>query len=232
MIDSTPNRGKIGSLPNRIREQLNHRLLNGEVDSQILPWLNALPEVEGRIRERFDGIPISAANLSNWRTGPFQRWQEERKELEAAQSLCEFSAKLADAAGLNLSAGMKAIATGRIMARLQKMGDDTDLETLLDMVKAVSDLHAADVSQSKLALDKDKAEREERRLVLDEQKFRYAVAEQILKAANDTRVKEIAAMEATKEVQMDLLIDHIWGKRPEASGSLPLSAAPSPASGG
>lgn len=217
MTDSTPNRGKIGSLPNRIREQLNHRLLNGEVDSQILPWLNALPEVQERLKERFDGIAISAANLSNWRTGPFQRWQDERKELEAAQSLCEFSAKLADAAGLNLSAGMKAIATGRIMSRLQKMGDETDLETLLDMVKAVSALHAADVDQEKLVLERHKADRDAKRLELDQQKFRYAVAEEILRTANDARVKEIAAMEATQEVRMDLLIDHIWGKRPEGA---------------
>jgi hypothetical protein len=226
MIDTTPSRGKIGALPVRLREQINQRLLNGRVDTEILPWLNALPEVQKRLGERFDGVPISPANLSNWRTGPYQLWLSEQKEIEATQRLAELSESLVDASGVRLTAGAKAIATGRVMARLSQMGDDTDLEALLSMVQAVHKLHASDVADAKLTLDQDKAAQDARRLELDEQKFKYAVADKLLTLSGDARVKEIEALDASKEVKMDLLIDHIWGPRPN------LAAASSRESGG
>ena len=217
MTDTLPNRGKIGALPVRLREQINQRLLNGQVDSEILPWLNALPEVQKRLTERFDGVPISAANLSNWRTGPYKVWESELKEVEATQRLAEFSESLVDASGVRLTAGMKAIATGRVMARLSKMDEGTDLADLLETVKAVHKLHSADVDDAQLLLDQDKAANDAERLKLDTKKFEYAVAAKILETAHDARVKEIAAMEATQEIKMDLLIGHIWGKRPEGT---------------
>lgn len=226
MIDTTPSRGKIGALPVRIREQVNQRLLNGQVDTEILPWLNALPEVQKRLADRFDGVPITPANLSNWRTGPYKVWLDEQKEIEATRRFAELSESLVDASGVRLSSGAKALATGRVMARLQQMGDETDLEALLEVVGAVHKLHASDVADAKLTLDQDKAAQDARRLELDEQKFKYGVAEKVLATANDARVKEIAAMEATKQVKMDLLIDHIWGPRPNLAAALP------PADGG
>ncbi len=215
MTDTTPSRGKIGSLPIKIREQINQRLLNGQVDTEILPWLNALPEVQKRLADRFDSVPISPANLSVWRTGPYQIWLAEQKEIEATQRLAELSESLVEASGVHLASGAKAIATGRLMQRLSAMGETMELEALLDTVHAITKLHAADVADAKLQLDQTKADQDARRLELDEAKFRHMTAEKILEAANDARVKEIAAMDATKEVQMDLLIDHIWGKRPE-----------------
>lgn len=221
MTDSTPSRGKIGSLPIKIREQVNQRLLNGQVDTEILPWLNALPEVQKRLADRFDGVPISPANLSVWRTGPFQLWAAEQKEIEATQRLAELSESLVEASGVRLTAGMKAIATGRVMARLTKMNDETDLEALLETVKAVHKLHSADVDDAKLVLDQEKAAHDGRRLELDEQKFKLGVADKLLAYLDDARAKEIAASSATKEVKMDLLIDHIWGPRPNLANPTP-----------
>lgn len=223
MTDTTPNRGKIGALPVRIREQINQRLLNGQVDSEILPWLNGLADVQKRMTERFDGIPISAANLSNWRTGPYQVWKDELKEIESTQRLAELSESLVEASGVRLSAGMKAIATGRLMDRLSKMGEETDLKALLETVHAVHKLHSADVADAKLVLDQDKATNDAARLKLDEQKFKYAVAEKVLELANDARAKEIAASEATKEIKMDQLMEHIWGPRPNLANPTPVS---------
>jgi hypothetical protein len=44
---------KIARLPKTIREQLNHRLDNGEFGKTILPWLNGLPGNQTRPRRTF-----------------------------------------------------------------------------------------------------------------------------------------------------------------------------------
>jgi hypothetical protein len=37
--------GKIARLPQSLREELNHRLENGELARNLADWLNTLPEV-------------------------------------------------------------------------------------------------------------------------------------------------------------------------------------------
>jgi hypothetical protein len=66
--------GKIAHLPRSIRDLLNERLDRSQPASQILPWLNALEEVQETIKDDFDGAPISEQNLSQWRQGGFQEW--------------------------------------------------------------------------------------------------------------------------------------------------------------
>jgi hypothetical protein len=226
MTDTTPSRGKIGALPHRLREQVNHRLLDGQVDSEILPWLNALPEVQERMKARFKSEPISSMNLSAWRTGQYQIWLAERQEIAATKELAEFSEGLADAAGIRLSAGAKAIATGRIMQRLQAMGEGTELEALLDTVKAIKDLHKGDIDAEKIGLERTKVEQAERTLVLAEDKFRRETADLILQHIKDTEVQRIAASKESQTVKMDQLILHIWGKRPDQ----PAAPVPAPRS--
>jgi len=45
--------GKIARLPRNIRDELNHRLENGEAARVILPWLNALPAVQAVLAAGF-----------------------------------------------------------------------------------------------------------------------------------------------------------------------------------
>ncbi len=40
--------GKIARLPLAVRQQLNQRLLNGELAQDLLSWLNQLPEVQAK----------------------------------------------------------------------------------------------------------------------------------------------------------------------------------------
>jgi hypothetical protein len=67
--------GKIARLPAEIRQELNQRLERSEPSTQLLPWLNALPEVQQVLREEFEGVPINKQNLSQWRRGGFQESQ-------------------------------------------------------------------------------------------------------------------------------------------------------------
>jgi hypothetical protein len=73
--------GKIARLPGPVREALNRHLHNGALGRELVPWLNAQPEVQHILAARFAGRPITEDNLSEWRHGGFQDWllQEERR---------------------------------------------------------------------------------------------------------------------------------------------------------
>src|ERR1035438_7957478 len=47
--------GKIARLPREIREQLNHRLQDGEIGKRLVDWLNSLPEVKAVLAGEFNG---------------------------------------------------------------------------------------------------------------------------------------------------------------------------------
>lgn len=71
--------GKIARLPAAIREELNRHLDNGALGRELVPWLNALPEVQRVLAARFAGRLITEDNLSEWRRGGFQDWRREEE---------------------------------------------------------------------------------------------------------------------------------------------------------
>lgn len=217
ILPTTP-KGKIARLPARLREAVNRRLHDGETAGQILPWLNSQPEVVKMLELHFEGEPISAQNLSAWRQGGFQKWLAEREEIEATKALAAFASDLAAAAGGDMAAGAKAIATGKIMARLQS-ADEMDTETLLGLVKATKDMHGSDVDAAKLRQAERKLANDERDLALREAKFERETAELFLKWYDDKAAREIAASKETKEVKMDALVQLIFGRKPEAQAA-------------
>ena len=88
--------GKIARLPQKIRDQINEKLYNGEHGVQILYWLNELPVVQGIMQECFGGEPISPQNLSEWNNGGFLDWLTTQELLEDAR---EFAANTAELPG-------------------------------------------------------------------------------------------------------------------------------------
>jgi hypothetical protein len=66
--------GKIARLPKLIRDELNQRLENGADGPELLAWLNALPEVQRVLAEKFHGRPLTKHNLSDWRRGGYADW--------------------------------------------------------------------------------------------------------------------------------------------------------------
>jgi hypothetical protein len=85
---------KIARLPKLIREQLNHRLDNGEFGKAILPWLNNLPETQRILTEHFAGKPITHQNLSEWRLGGYRDWLFLQQRLQWYEQLGEQEAEL------------------------------------------------------------------------------------------------------------------------------------------
>jgi len=88
--------GKIARLPDVIRNELNHRLADGESGITLLPWLNELPAVKECLAEQFGGDPINKQNLSAWRTGGFAEWEARREMLAQARELASDPKKPAD----------------------------------------------------------------------------------------------------------------------------------------
>jgi hypothetical protein len=74
--------GKISSLPRHIRDQLHLRLDDAQPETSILPWLNSLPETQALLQDRFDGAPVSAENLYQYRKRAFRRWQTRQAALQ------------------------------------------------------------------------------------------------------------------------------------------------------
>jgi hypothetical protein len=86
---TSQRRGKIARLPRSVRDQLNIRLDDGQEADDILPWLNALPEVQKVITERFNGVGVSPQNLSAWRQGGFKEWLLQHQLLDSAAHVYE-----------------------------------------------------------------------------------------------------------------------------------------------
>jgi hypothetical protein len=91
--------GKIACLPASIREELNHRLANGELGTHLLVWLNQHPDVRAVLTARFCDRPINQPNLTHWRQGGFREWHARHILLEEARSTGRHTAKLAKACG-------------------------------------------------------------------------------------------------------------------------------------
>jgi hypothetical protein len=95
----TPSRrGKIARLPNQLRNQLNHRLEDGEPAGSLLAWLNNHPEVQAVLKAQFGERPITEQNLSEWRKGGYLDWLRHEEN-------CALVSRLAkDANGLEVAA--------------------------------------------------------------------------------------------------------------------------------
>ena len=112
--------GKIGGLPAQKREELCRRMYDGERAPTLLPWLNGLPEAQKVCRDQYDGEPINAQNLSNWRAGGYEKWLNEQKAIRRTRERAAHSRALAEASGGNLSEGVIAQLTGELMDMLEE----------------------------------------------------------------------------------------------------------------
>jgi hypothetical protein len=76
---------RIGHLSQAVREQINHRLLNGDSDGVILKWLHTLGEVWALIQQRFQHAAFTSRDLDEWRATAFAEWKLRREVALAAQ---------------------------------------------------------------------------------------------------------------------------------------------------
>ena len=127
-MNATTHNGKIARLSQNLREELNHRLEDGEPGGRLLAWLNALPAVQAMLTAEFGGGLVNAQNLSNWRQGGFQHWLKQQERLSLVRELTENAAELAtDAGGVEVSHHLSAVLVAELAASAQ-----AELATLTD----------------------------------------------------------------------------------------------------
>jgi len=73
-------------LPHRIRQALNERLQDGQTGKDVLPWLNGLPEVKKRLKERKFG-DINDQNLSEWRSAGYKEFRDSQGHYPAHEEI-------------------------------------------------------------------------------------------------------------------------------------------------
>jgi len=212
-------------LPLAIREEVNHRLLDNHNGRDILSWLNGHAVVKDILAARFDGVPISDQNLSEWRQGGYLDWLAEQRRIEDVHHLSELSMRLAKAAGGNLSDGLLAVAAGKIHGLLENLaeapgaGDEEGSgPDITKLVGALANIRGLELETIKTRLKEREVEHKGEALGLEKAKFQRQTAELFLAWYDDRRAKEIAEGKGDKDVKVAQLIQLVFGPMPEGIG--------------
>jgi hypothetical protein len=216
--------GKIARLPNDLREEVNRRLLDGETSRAILKWLNAQPAAVAIWNELFEGVPASAQNLSEWRSGGYAEWRGRRDRVENLKTLSGFASDLAKSGG-SIADGAASIVAGQILEALENAGnimvtggsDDAEkdpLDGLAKIAAAVASLQKATTSRGKLELDKKRVRQKDRQLNLDQAKFETQTVAKFLEWARSPEAQSILDSGKPKDVVLSDLRQLMFGDRP------------------
>jgi hypothetical protein len=138
--------GKIAQLPKPIRDDLNHRLENGKQSPELLEWLNALPETQQLITQKFDNQPITRSNLSDWRQGGFADWRADQIREARIQRICETGDTLEKAEAGDLFENFARMAVAEMVTdldALQKLRGEKRAEHMHHLVRDLARLQNA-----------------------------------------------------------------------------------------
>lgn len=158
-------RGKIARLPRDIREQLNHRLDQGDPQNHLVEWLNAMPEVQDVMLLHFDGNPIRPQNLSEWKSGGYRDWRAQAESREMAQCLQE-EALAGKSDGEGLPTVLDALVrwlTLQLVAETRRIAEAAGEERwklLRQFSRELAALRRADLQKQRLDLERERASRQ------------------------------------------------------------------------
>ena len=174
-------RGKIASLPEPLRDEVNRRLADGQTARSIATWLNAIPEVTAVLKERFNNEPLSDSNLSEWRLGGYQDWLDRRDRLELVRGLCTESTDLAAASPAPPTPGASLLAAAKLFQALRDCDPIADPSRFQHLLHGLADLSLAQAAAHRLRVAEERLRQSDRKLLLEER--RVKVLEQRLAAA-------------------------------------------------
>lgn len=196
-------KGKIGSLPREIREEINERLLDGQLAPEILPWLNALPAVRDRLAARpragDEVAEITDGNLSEWRAGGFAEWLDNAK-VRAMSAMVE---RMADAAGQPVESVLRKVWTGKMLETVETLTSG-DPELFLNAGKTIATISAAAQRETE---HKDKTRQKDTDLGLR----KIVVARSFVKFYDDAKARALAESARSDDSQLPLLADYLLG---------------------
>lgn len=208
-------KGKIARLPAKLREEVCRRLHDGQSGPKILPWLNALPEVQAILASEFAGQPVSAQNLSVWRATGYVDWQRRAERIERTRELARYAAEVSRANGGSIADGAASIASGKLLELLEAVdeasGAKLDADALVNISRALAALRGSEQTDAKLALEKKKVSQKDREIDLDEQRFLHEKAALAVEVLKDERAKSIEAGTGTNDEKIEAMGQHLFG---------------------
>jgi len=205
--------GKIARLPHLIREQLNHRLRDGQPASEILSWLNAVPSVKKILDAAFSGAAISHRNLSNWRRIGYRRWLHDRESLGPIEKRSRYGAKVYRA-GLGIAPCAATLASDQIMSFLEsRSGQKLSPDDLVKVSAALKPfLHARHIDL-RLKIEKKKVRQKNEQLELERDKHQRDATAIALRVLGDAQAKAIHDAPCDNTVKIEVLGHHLFGKK-------------------
>jgi hypothetical protein len=195
--------GKIARLPRAVREQLNHRLRDGEEGKKLVAWLNESPEVKAVLAADFNGKPIREQNLSEWKKGGYPEWLAHQEALEVAEQITQDAADWVANNGAPLSDVLAFWVASRYAVKIRRVIEAKGTESwrmLRQMCADVVELRRGDHSAQRLLLEKgriaaqnlDSEHKWKRKIVVGlETLARYAAKHPKAQAALDELAAEV-----------------------------------------
>jgi hypothetical protein len=224
---SRTRQGKIARLPRALRDALNLKLEDNLPASQILPWLNGHAVVKEILEQHFEGAEISAQNLSEWRNGGYAEWSKGREKEESIRALADYSHRLAEAGGKDLSAGAVAIAAGKIYDVLESVATfDSDDETEegkgeINVIESLARLRSLELATRRtdqrdrlVDLAQRKQDTKEREVLLAERRFETLAVENYITWSKSDEARKILDSGQAKHVQVARLRELMFGPSP------------------
>lgn len=154
--------GKIGRLPQVIRDEASRRLRKGDPQDQVADWLNSLPEVQALLANEFGGRPIRQQNLTNWKNGGYRHEELERRLLWEARRLASDGGELAAAAEGQLTDHLATVLAAHYAVELAQWNGQVDqqsgqqLRALHRWCQDIASLRRGDHGVLRLKLDEER----------------------------------------------------------------------------
>lgn len=195
--------GKIARLPRDIREQLNRRLSDGELGTNLVDWLNSLTGVQAVLKAEFDGRPISEQNLSEWKQGGYREWLIQQEAIELVRHMDADSHELNQASKVRLTDLLAQRLAARYVVAAKTLSEsdtegEIDLKLLREFCNDLVALRKGDHSQERLKLDRERLEQAERELKLKrEEKIETGIDAMIEESRHNPKL--CAAVEQLRE---------------------------------
>ncbi len=213
-------KGKIARLPERIRDEVCRRLLDGQTGPEICTWVNRVPEVKAILKAHFGGKPIRDNNLSEWRKGGFIEWRDRREMVAETKDLARFSIEMARADGQNLTEGAAVIVAGKFVKLLRDLvkAKKLNVEEFTLLTNSLAKLRAGDQNAQKLEQTREQLDQNAEALELDKQKFRRETCGLFLEWREDERARSIADGPGSNAEKIEALGRAMFGPLWEAEG--------------
>jgi hypothetical protein len=177
-------KGKIARLPHSIRQELNTRLRDGVPGTDILQWVNELPEARSILADQFGGEPIKPQNLTDWRQGGYNDWLRGHEQYEQARQTTDHAQYICSSLGLDPSDALSVIITGHLVKLLSGEASLDDLSKLGPLFNAVTNV-------KKVGLDQRKVEQAAADLDLRQKKFQRDTTNLFMKFYKDKRATDV-----------------------------------------